>query len=67
MSKVDLKVDSKKMLKDLASEKKIVRLNDRKEVEIIKEHPNYKVGQKITPHSSVADYFISIKLAKEVK
>lgn len=60
-------VNTKKMLKTLASEKRKVKLSERKEVEIIKDSGFYKKGQIIKPHVTFAEQLIKDKIAKEYK
>lgn len=60
-------VDSKKMLKDLANEKRKIKFNDRVNVEVIKKTKHYRKGQKLNPHRTFAEELIKKKIAKEVK
>ena len=61
------KVDSKKMLKDLANEGRKIKFNDRIELEILGDTKHYKKGQIIKPHRTFGEVLISKKIAKEVK
>lgn len=61
------KVDSKKMLKDLANEGRKIKFNDRIELEILVDTKYYKKGQIIKPHRTFGEVLISKKIAKEVK
>ena len=60
-------VDSKKMLKDLATEKRKIKFNDRLELEILKDSGFYKKGDIINPHVTFAEILIKDKIAKATK
>lgn len=61
------KVDSKKLLKNLASEKRVIKFNDRIELEIVKDTRFYKKGQIIKPHRVFGEELVKNRIAKEVK
>lgn len=66
MDKSEGSVDSKKLLKELASEGRKIKLNDRVKLEILKNHSFYKKGQVIEPHRTWAEKLLKDKIAKEV-
>ena len=65
--KVVTEVNTKKMLKDLATEGRKIKFNDRQKLEIIKDSGFYKKGQVIEPHRTFAETLIKDKIAKAVK
>ena len=62
----DNKVDSKKLLKSLANQRRKIKLNDRIKLEILTDTKHYKKGQIIEPHRVFGEALISKKIAKEV-
>lgn len=62
-----VKIDSKKMLAQLAEQRAKVKFSDRVELEIVKPTKHYKLGQLISPHSTFAKVLISSGVAKKVK
>ena len=62
----DNKVDSKKLLKSLANQRRKIKLNDRIKLEILTDTKHYKKGQVIEPHLVFGEALIKQKIAKEV-
>jgi len=60
-------MDAKGMITDAVKDKKVIKYNDRKKVEILENTRFYKKGQIIEPHSLMANQLIKDKIAKEVK
>jgi len=60
-------INSKKMLKELADKKVVVKRNERLKVEIVKDTKHYKKGQVVTPHVTFGKELVKQGLAKEVK
>lgn len=60
------KVNSKKLLKTLASENRKIKFNDRINLEVVKETRFYKKGQLISPHRTFGEELIKQKIAKEI-
>ena len=60
-------IDSKKMLKKAAENKRKVKFGERIELEIIENTKHYKKGQIINPHVVFGEELISKKIAKKTK
>ncbi len=59
-------VDTKSLLKTLASQKRKIKFNERKEVIILKDTKHYKKDVVIKPHITFAEELIKKGIAKAV-
>ena len=59
-------VDTKSLLKTLASQKRKIKFNERKEVIILKDTKHYKKDAVIKPHITFAEELIKKGIAKAV-
>jgi len=67
MAKTEKAIDSKAMLAEANKVKKVIKYRDRVALEITTDTKFYKKGQKINPHSLVAEQLIKNGVAKKVK
>ncbi len=67
MDTKEVRLDTKKMLKDLGKKGTKIKRGDRMPVEIVKATKHYKVGMQIKPHKVVAEFLISEGVAKAIK
>lgn len=58
---------AKEMVKELAKQSRKVKLNERKEVIILKDTKFYRKDQVISPHVTFAEFLIKNGVAKESK